>query len=154
MTRVTQRFDVVIEVPRYSFVKRGAGQAVEFISPVPCPFNYGSIPTRVGRDRDLLDAVVVGPRLARGQRVAVTAQEAVGFTDDGISDDKMICGPKPIGPVNRHLILGFFHFYAVCKRLLNRCHGRTGRTACEGWVDVGSALSRTDRCEEVPGRTV
>jgi inorganic pyrophosphatase len=36
--------DVVIEVPRGSFIKRGSTGHVDFISPLPCPFNYGSRP--------------------------------------------------------------------------------------------------------------
>jgi inorganic pyrophosphatase len=36
--------EVVIEVPRGSFLKRGSTGHVDFISPLPCPFNYGSVP--------------------------------------------------------------------------------------------------------------
>jgi len=58
--------DVVVEVPRGSFLKRGSTGKVDFISPVPCPFNYGSVPQYLGREGDLLDAVVLGPRLPYG----------------------------------------------------------------------------------------
>ena len=40
--------EVVIEVPRGSFVKRGSSGSVDFISPLPCPFNYGAVPTLLG----------------------------------------------------------------------------------------------------------
>ena len=36
--------DVVIEIPRGSFLKRGSTGHVDFVSPLPCPFNYGSVP--------------------------------------------------------------------------------------------------------------
>ena len=36
--------DVVIEVTRGSFLKRGSTAHVDFVSPLPCPFNYGSVP--------------------------------------------------------------------------------------------------------------
>jgi len=49
--------DVVIEIPRGSFLKRGSTGHVDFISPLPCPFNYGSVPSYLGREGDLLDAV-------------------------------------------------------------------------------------------------
>ena len=49
--------DVVIEVARGGFVKRGSSGRVDFISPWPCPFNYGSVPTLLGLDGDLLAAV-------------------------------------------------------------------------------------------------
>ncbi|HET9668554.1 MAG TPA: inorganic diphosphatase, partial [Casimicrobiaceae bacterium] len=53
--------EVVIEVPRGSFVKRGSLGHVDFVSPLPCPYNYGSVPTHIGLEGDLLDAVVLGP---------------------------------------------------------------------------------------------
>ena len=55
--------EVVIEVPRFSFLKRGSTGHIDFISPLPCPFNYGSVPTHLGMEGDLLDALVLGPRL-------------------------------------------------------------------------------------------
>jgi inorganic pyrophosphatase len=53
---------VVIEVPRGSFLKRGSTGHVDFISPLPCPFNYGSVPIYLGLEGDLLDALVLGKR--------------------------------------------------------------------------------------------
>ena len=58
----SQRFpevEVLIEIPRGSFVKRGSTGHVDFVSPLPCPFNYGSVPQLVGLEGDLLDAVVL-----------------------------------------------------------------------------------------------
>ena len=40
--------EVVIEVPRGSFLKRGSTGHIDFISPLPCPFNYGSVPIYLG----------------------------------------------------------------------------------------------------------
>src|SRR5215207_8813883 len=71
--------DVVIEVPRGSFIKRGSTGQVDFVSPLPCPFNYGSVPAYVGLEGDLLDALVLGPRLPYGTRVVVQAWGAVTF---------------------------------------------------------------------------
>ena len=36
--------EVVVEIPRGSFLKRGSSGRVDFVSPLPCPFNYGSVP--------------------------------------------------------------------------------------------------------------
>jgi len=66
--------DIVIEVPRGSFLKRGSTGHVDFISPLPCPFNYGSVPAYVGLEGDLLDALVLGPRLRLGTRVRARAR--------------------------------------------------------------------------------
>ncbi len=49
-------FEVVIEIPRGSFLKRGSNGHIDFISPLPCPFNYGAVPDLLGLDNDLLDA--------------------------------------------------------------------------------------------------
>jgi inorganic pyrophosphatase len=54
--------DVVIEVPRGGFVKRGSTGQADFISPLPCPFNDGSVPAYIGLEGDLLDALLLGRR--------------------------------------------------------------------------------------------
>jgi len=133
---------VVIEIPRGSFLKHGTSGELDFVSPFPCPFNYGSIHGYVGGDNDLLDALVLGPRLARGTRVAVPARGAVGLTDRDVYDDKLVCSRQPLDPWQRRAVLLFFHFYAFSKRFLNRYRGRRGRTVCEGWGDAAAAISR------------
>jgi inorganic pyrophosphatase len=134
--------EVVIEVPRGSFLKRGSTGRVDFISPLPCPFNYGSVPNYLGLEGDLLDAVVLGPRLPYGSLVRMKAWGAVMLTDRGMSDDKLICGDRPVDAEQRARVLRFFHFYAKCKGLLNIWRRRPGRNACEGWCEVGEALAR------------
>jgi len=133
---------VVIEIPRGSFLKRGSTGKLDFISPLPCPFNYGSVADYIGLEGDLLDAVVLGPHLRRGTRVTVQAFGAVSLTDRGMMDDKLICGHHPVGPRQRQLILLFFSFYAKCKGILNFFRGRSGRNACEGWCEAEVAIAR------------
>lgn len=135
--------EVVIEIPRGSFKKRGSSGSVDFVSPFPCPFNYGAIRSYVSEDNDFLDAVVLGPRLSRGERVNTVVRGAVGFLDRGIYDDKIICSTRPMGAWSHLYILLFFHFYALCKRLLNIHRGLPVRkTACMGWQDAGKAFCR------------
>jgi len=134
--------EVLIEVPRGSFVKRGSTGHVDFVSPFPCPFNYGSVPQYVGLEGDLLDAVVLGPRLPLGARTRVRAWGAVTLTDRGMSDDKLICSRTPLRPQQRRAVLRFFRFYAWCKGLLNLWRRRPGRNACEGWCDASEAIAR------------
>jgi inorganic pyrophosphatase len=134
--------EVLIEIPRGSFLKRGSTGHIDFISPLPCPFNYGSVPTHVGLEGDLLDAVVLGPRLPLGSRQRVRAWGAVTLTDRGMSDDKLICSLRPLLPAERRHVLRFFAFYARCKGLLNLWRRRPGRNACDGWCDASFALSR------------
>jgi len=134
--------EVIIEVPRGSFLKRGSTGKLDFISPVPCPFNYGSVPAFIGLDGDLLDAVVLGPRLPLGATVKVYAWGAIGLIDHGLHDDKLICSHSPIPPWKRQLILLFFVIYAKAKSLINLVKGHKGRNSCEGWRDAASALDR------------
>jgi inorganic pyrophosphatase len=134
--------EVVIEIPRGSFLKRGSTGHLDFVSPLPCPFNYGSVPEYVGREGDLLDAVVLGPRLPLGARTRVKAWGAVILTDRGMTDDKLICSQRPLSAKQRRIVLAFFHFYAKCKGLLNLCRRRPGRNACDGWCTAREAIAR------------
>jgi inorganic pyrophosphatase len=134
--------EVVIEVPRGSFLKRGSTGKVDFVSPFPCPFNYGSVPKYIGLEGDLLDAVVLGPRLAFGTRLTVKAWGAVTLVDRGMQDDKLICGTQPLAADERRAVLAFFRFYALCKGVLNFARRRPGRNACAGWLDADAALAR------------
>jgi inorganic pyrophosphatase len=134
--------EVMIEVPRGSFLKRGATGHVDFISPLPCPFNYGCVPVYLGLEGDLLDALVLGPRLRFGDRVRVKAWGAITMTDRGMSDDKLVCSDRAPTESERHNVLRFFRFYARCKGLLNFLQRRPGRNACDGWCDAEFALAR------------
>ena len=134
--------DVVIEVPRGSFVKRGSSGRIDFISPLPCPFNYGAVPTLLGLEGDLLDAVVLGKRIAYGTQLRVIAWGAVTLTDRGLSDDKLICSEHPPSDQQCSEVLRFFHLYAKCKGMLNLWRRRPGRNGCDGWCDAGRALAR------------
>lgn len=134
--------EVIIEIPLGSFLKRGSTGELDFISPVPCPFNYGSIPSLLGMEGDLLDAVVIGPRIPAGKKVKVYAWGAVGLTDHGLYDDKLICSQSPLSQRQQRLILIFFNIYARAKALLNWLRGYKGINRCEGWDKAENALFR------------
>lgn len=134
--------EVLIEIPRGSFLKRGSTGRVDFVSPLPCPFNYGSVPAYIGGEGDLLDAVVLGPRMRLGSRVRITAYGSVGLCERFMHDDKLICSTQPLSSGQRRAVLLFFHFYARCKGLLNWLRRREGRSCCEGWDDARAAIAR------------
>jgi len=134
--------EVVIEVPRGSCLKRGSSGSIDFVSPLPCPFNYGAVPTHLGLEGDLLDALVLGPRLRLGTRLHIQAWGAVTLTDRGMSDDKLICSERRPSAAEVDKVLRFFHFYARCKGLLNFWRQRPGRNACDGWCTARVALAR------------
>jgi inorganic pyrophosphatase len=100
------------------------------------------VPQRLGLDGDLLDAVVLGPRLRLGTRLTVRAWGAVTLTDRGLADDKLICSDEPVSMADRERVLRFFRFYARCKALLNWWRRRPGRNACDGWHSATYALAR------------
>ncbi|MEQ1501088.1 MAG: inorganic diphosphatase [Myxococcota bacterium] len=124
---------VEIEVGRGGFVKRTAGGLLDYVSPVPCPFNYGCVPDRIGGDGDPLDAVVLGPGLMRGQRVDVEIYGVIRFVDAGRVDDKLVCSTVPPTDAERLLVTGFFTAYARAKSVLNRARGLGGETRMVGW---------------------
>ena len=88
---------------------------MHFISPLSCPFNYGSVPSWLGLEGDLLDALVLGRSLPLGTKVRVKAWGTVILVDRGMTDDKLICSEYPLKPSERRQVLRFFHFYARCK---------------------------------------
>jgi inorganic pyrophosphatase len=144
----TPEVDVVIEIPKGSFVKRGSMGTVDFVSPLPCPFNYGSVPNYIGLEGDLLDALVLGPRLRAGTFVRVRAWGAITLTDRGLFDDKLVCSARPLSDGEKQRLLWFFAFYARCKGLLNVLRRRPGRNGCDGWLEASQALGRARERDE------
>jgi len=129
--KLPDEVEVVIEVPRGSFVKRGSEGGVDYVSPVPCPFNYGSIPDMPGADGDAVDAVVLGPRLERGARGRYRVLGVVAFVDDGVADPKLVCGDA-LTPEDEARVIRFFERYARIKRTVGAIRGR-GPTRMDGF---------------------
>jgi inorganic pyrophosphatase len=125
---VPNAVDVLVEVPRLGFVKRRADGGFDYLSPLPCPFNYGSVPGVVSGDGDPLDAVLFGPRRRRGAVVRAAVLGWVDFVDGGADDPKLLCGTAPPRAIDRLLVVAFFRVYERAKRLLNRVRGRRGET--------------------------
>lgn len=124
--------EVLIEAPRFTHVKRRDDGAVDFVSPLPCPFNYGSVPGTRSGDGERIDALVLGPRLPRGDRRRWPVVGVVRFVDAGAHDPKWVCSQRPLGARERLEIELFFRVYALCKRALNESRGRSGETAYLG----------------------
>jgi inorganic pyrophosphatase len=129
---VREQLEVVIDVPRGSFIKRADDGKVDYVSPLPCPFNYGSVPDTVSGDGDRLDALVMGPRLAAGAKVVVPVRALVHFTDAGQSDPKYVCSAAPLSAAERATVKLFFRTYAYLKGALNLLRGKRGATRYGG----------------------
>ena len=136
MAEAPRELLVRIEVPRGSLVKWGADGGIDFLSPLPCPFNYGSVPGEVAPDGDPPDALVLGPSADRGASLPARVVGRVRFLDDGQQDDKLICLPagRREGPTPAELrrIRAFFRLYAAVKAASRRLRLRRGPTCFEG----------------------
>ncbi len=123
---------VRIEVPRGSLVKWDSQGGIDFLSPVPCPFNYGSIADSLAPDGDPVDALVLGGRLRRGRTVACRPVGWIRFVDDGTVDDKCICLPpgRDAAPTRGELraLRAFFQVYALVKTARHHLDGARGPT--------------------------
>ena len=131
---ISEELTVVIDVPRGSFIKRDDDGLVDFVSPIPCPFNYGHVPGTRAQDGEALDAVVLGSKLPFGAIAKVTPRARVDFIDAGCPDPKWVCADGPLSGLQRLQVVGFFRCYAVAKRLINRVRGRQGPTRYRGWL--------------------
>lgn len=139
MTRPTVRLgvrlgddvDVVIEVARFSFVKRRPDGRVHFVSPFPSPFHYGSVPNTLAPDGDPLDALVLVPGLRRGSEVRGRVLGIVRFVDAGVLDWKLVVGRGSLRRHQRIQVEGFFRVYARAKRWLDP--GARAPSRFEGW---------------------
>lgn len=144
LPRVGESCEVVIEYPRWSAVKRRSDGSVDFVSPVPCPYNYGHVPGVMSGDGDPLDAVVLGGRLPAGARVRVAVMGVVDFVDGGLADPKLICSATGRWSAReRRGVELFFTAYALGKRALAAMRGQTGVTRFSGWM--GGEPGRKDR---------
>jgi inorganic pyrophosphatase len=123
-----------IEVPRGSFIKRELhGEArLDFVSPLPSPFNYGFLPGVDGEDGDPVDAVILGPRLPLGAEIERPVVARVRFVDAGQPDSKLVLSDRPLSRRQRMALVGFFRLYAHAKRALNLLRGARGPTRFEG----------------------
>lgn len=149
--KLPERVDVLVEVPKGGFVKReldAAGEStIDFISPVPCPFNYGCVPEVPGLDGDPLDVVILGPRLKAGQRYDRSVVGIVRFWDAGHVDDKLVAGDAPMTESQRRALSRFFRVYALARGVLNLRKGLSGRTEFLGVItrDEANAPWRNGR---------
>jgi inorganic pyrophosphatase len=120
--------DIVVEVLRGSFVKRRADGTVDYVSPIPAPFHYGSVPGTRAADGDPDDAILLGPLRRVGERVRMPVWGVVHLLDDGDADDKLVCSPRPPTAAEWALVDLFFRVWVVAKRSRAWLRGARGPT--------------------------
>ena len=136
----------------YDAIQIGFGKRKEKRTSKPMAGHFvksGQPATQLLRELRLDDAsgFEVGAQLTAelfkvGERVKVTAYGAVGLSDRGMYDDKLVCSRNPLSPSDRERVLHFLRLYGRFKRLLNLIRARPGLTRCEGWVPVEDAFGR------------
>jgi inorganic pyrophosphatase len=138
MNKHPENFQARIEVSRGGFVKFGGGQSIDFISPVPCPYNYGCLEHTRSEDGEPIDVVVLGSSIPRGEQVRGQLVGVVYFRDAGLIDDKLLlrASPTPLSPREQQQLQLFFRLYAAVKRIANVLRRRPSPTAFEGIGDT------------------
>lgn len=126
--------EVTIEYPRWSMVKHRSDGAIDFVSPLPCPYNYGSLAGRRSGDGQALDAVVLGPRLAAGAHLQLPVAGVIGFLDLGVHDPKVIFSPRALSARDRAGLERFFRVYARFKGGLAWLRRQPEATGYLGWL--------------------
>jgi inorganic pyrophosphatase len=141
-------YTVKIETTKGSFAKYRADGGVDFLSPIPCPFNYGCIEGSLSQDGDDLDAILLGPRLQPGQKKDALLIAVVLFQDAGVIDDKLILRTdgSPLSSREKLQIGVFFHCYAIAKRTIHLLRGEKGATHFLGF----GSLPRSPQTNETP----
>ena len=137
---------VTIETPRWSFAKYALtenGGHIEFVSPLPCPFNYGFVKGTIGGDGLPLDAIVFGTRLHRGQEIELPVVAVVQFVDAGEQDDKLVCSATGLSSLNLVLLKVGFRIYVVMKRVVNFLKKKHRPTQYRGVSPRGSQIAET-----------
>lgn len=133
---VGRAIDVRIEVPRWSFVKRKADGRVDLVSPLPCPYNYGSVVDSLAPDGDPLDALVLGPRAPFATIVHTRVWAVMGFCDADVDDPKLVCADAMPSASELRGVERFFAVYAAFKSTLHRLRRKPPAiTARLGWIE-------------------
>ena len=137
-------FTVRIEVPRGNVVKYSSDDSIDFVSPLPCPFNYGSVHAFTSDDGDPLDAIILGRRIRRGAHVEGELATVVHFRDAGAIDDKLILCPtgRRFTTADRYQLTCFFTVYAFAKRMVQLLGGQRGLTRFEGFGEQARGVTR------------
>jgi inorganic pyrophosphatase len=130
--RQPSRVVAVIEVPKGGLVKRRSDGSIDFVTPIPSPWNYGYVPGTESGDGDPLDAIVLGPRLAKGVAVEREVVAEVDFLDEGQPDPKLVLAERALSAFDQKRIVLFFRIYERAKRVLARSRGRRGEIRFRG----------------------
>ena len=122
-------YNICIEVPKGNMIKRDQFGSIDYISPIPCPFNYGSVLDVEGEDGDLQDAILLGKRKKIGFCGTYSCIAKVLFFDAGKKDHKWVFSEhQKIRKRELILLEMFFHIYAKTKHIKHRLCFETNKS--------------------------
>ena len=143
MEPTPEQLRIQVEVSKGSYVKRRPDRSIDFVSPLPCPFNYGSVIGRQAEDGDPEDALILGEKVAVGDIVQMPVWGRVNFVDAGLVDHKWVCGPAEPSGYQWAAIQLFFRSYVWAKRALYLTRPVSGHVEYQGieryTVEVGKS---------------
>ena len=119
---------IKIDTPAWSFTKYNDDGSVDYRSPIPCPFNYGSVLGTEAEDGDRLDAVLLGERQDKGVELDSTKVGIVRFIDAGKNDDKLIFSNKKVSILQYVGLYLFFRLFSILKWAVSKLKGKEGYT--------------------------
>ena len=123
-------YSICIEVPKWGMIKRNEKGNIDYISPIPCPFNYGSVENIQGDDGDLQDAILLGEKKKFRFRGTYKLLGKIYFIDQGRYDHKWIFSENSTIRRRDWMVLDhFFRIYAQIKRIKSL---RISQTSYEG----------------------
>ncbi len=125
---MTDKINVLVDTPKFSFKKYNDKGEVDYISPLPFLVNYGSCPDIIGGDGDRADAIVVGRKLPKGWIGELPQKGGIKFIDNGEEDFKYIFSENEITLMDKAMIFIFFNLFAMFKWVLNKIRGKKGKT--------------------------
>ena len=123
----TEQLRIQVEVAKGGFVKRRPDRSIDFVSPLPCPFNYGSVVGREAPDGDPEDALILGEKIAVGETIQMPVWGRVKFVDAGVEDHKWVCGVQEPTEDQWAKVRFFFQSYVWAKRVLYLVRPISGR---------------------------
>lgn len=130
---------ILIETPKWSFVKRNELGKIDYVSPLPSPFDYGRLEGFAGGDGDPMDAIWLGTRLDSDRAIG-NIIGVVRFIDGGATDDKWLLSDKStVSQFDFQMLNIFFRVYAHAKNVLDLFGDRaiiSELNAIEIWVDI------------------
>ena len=126
---------IIIDTPKWSFIKYKDNGIIDYPSPIPFTVNYGRAVGIKSNEGDDADVVVLGKRIKKGIELEVPVVGVINFIDRGIDDPKYLCSFESVSRIDRGNVIIFFTLFSIFKNVLNRLRRKKGITKFNG-VDI------------------